>query len=65
MRAVVGEDMACSVTLTSGTVTGMDRVTRQVQLRESSVFRKEGGDWKMITHHADAIRAWGEVVEGA
>jgi ketosteroid isomerase-like protein len=65
VRAVVGEDMACSVAMTSGTVTGMDGVTRQVQLRESSVFRKEDDDWKMIAHHADAIQAWGEVVEGA
>jgi ketosteroid isomerase-like protein len=65
IRAVVGEDMACSMTLTSGTVTGVDGVTRQVQLRESSVFRKEDDDWKMIAHHADAIPAWGEVVEGA
>jgi ketosteroid isomerase-like protein len=65
VRAVVGKDMAASVALTRGTVTGMDGVTRQVQLRESSVFRREEDDWKMISHHADAIQAWGEVVEGA
>jgi ketosteroid isomerase-like protein len=63
VRAVAGGGMACSLALTSGTVTGTDGGTREVHLRESSVFRKEDDDWKMIAHHADAIRAWGEVVE--
>jgi ketosteroid isomerase-like protein len=63
VQAVAGEDMAASQALTSGTITGTDGETRQVQLRESSAFRKEDGNWKMIAHHADAIPTWGEVVE--
>ena len=65
VRAVVGEGMAYSQALTRGTVTGTDGETRQVQLRESSVFRREDGRWKMIAHHADTIPAWGRVVESA
>ena len=63
VRAIAGDDMAISQALTTGTIIGTDGETRQVQLRESSAFRKEDGLWKMIAHHADAVPIWGKVVE--
>jgi len=39
-----------------------DAQTRDTSARESSVFRKEDGVWKMIAHHADKLAPWAEVV---
>jgi ketosteroid isomerase-like protein len=39
-----------------------DGSTRELRVRQSSVFRKESGAWKMISHHADNIPLWTEVV---
>lgn len=63
MRVIVGEDIAVSQAYTRATVTGPDDVVSQERIRESSAFRKEDGEWKMIGHHADALSAWEDVVK--
>lgn len=51
IQITVGQDMAMAQSHTEhrGAKFG------NVHLRESSVFRKEDGVWKMISHHADAL----------
>lgn len=34
------------------------------EVRETSVFRREHGEWKMVAHHADALAGW-TMVAGA
>lgn len=64
VRVIAGTDLAYSQTVTDGTVTAPDGEVHRVHLRESSVFRREDGAWKMAAHHADAIPDWTRVVEG-
>lgn len=35
---------------------------RSLQVRESSVCRREVDRWWIVTHHADALRVWDETV---
>lgn len=51
VHIAVGRDMAMSQSHTEHTGGKVGKVF----LRESSVFRKENGEWKMIAHHADAL----------
>jgi ketosteroid isomerase-like protein len=62
MHIVVGRDWALCYVNTKGTVKMQDGGTRDTSARESSVFRKENGVWKMIAHHADKLVPWAEVV---
>jgi ketosteroid isomerase-like protein len=64
IRAVVGQDLAISQALTNAMVQGADGEIHRNQVRETSAFRKERGEWKMISHHADAIQSWEAVVDG-
>jgi ketosteroid isomerase-like protein len=62
MHIVVGRDWALCYVNTNGTVKMQDGSIRDTSARESSVFRKENGAWKMIAHHADKLVPWAEVV---
>jgi len=62
MHIVVGRDWALCYVNTKGTVKMQDGKTRDTSARESSVFRKENGVWKMIAHHADKLLPWAEIV---
>ena len=62
MHIIVGRDWATCYVNTKGTVKMQDAQTRDTSARESSVFRKEDGVWKMIAHHADKLAPWAEVV---
>ena len=59
---VIG-DMAAAQHYTQGQVAGADGKMTDAKMRESSVFRKEDGQWKMISHHADDFRLWEQVVD--
>jgi len=62
IHVVVSGDMAAAQHYTAGSVVGPDGATKESKLRETSVFRKEDGQWKIISHHADDFRLWEEVV---
>jgi len=58
VHIVESGDLAAVQHLTRGEVRQPDGQINQTNVRESSVFRKEKGTWKMIAHHADAIPYW-------
>lgn len=62
VHVIVGGDMAAAQHRTKGTVKGPDGQMVDVALRETSVFRKEGGQWKIVSHHADDMSLWEGVV---
>jgi ketosteroid isomerase-like protein len=55
--------MATATHLTEGTVKTADGKTIDQRVRETSVFRKEDGGWKMIGHQADNYPVWIDVVD--
>ena len=60
VHVVVSGDLAAAQHLTRGQVRQPDGQMNETNVRESSVFRKENGAWKMIAHHADGIPYWDE-----
>jgi len=58
IHVAVSGDMATATHYTKGTVGQPNGEMAQTFLRETSVFRKEDGQWRMIGHHADVIPAW-------
>jgi ketosteroid isomerase-like protein len=48
-------NMGMSCAFSNGTQHYPDGSVEEAILRESSVFRKEEGCWKMISHHADTL----------
>jgi uncharacterized protein (TIGR02246 family) len=58
IRVVVHGNMATAVHFTQGTLRQPGGQTARVRVRETSVFRKENGRWRMIGHHADSIPYW-------
>jgi len=62
VHVVAGADLGISLAETIGAVTAADGSEQQVRLRESSAFRREGGEWRMISHHADDLSAWEGIV---
>jgi uncharacterized protein (TIGR02246 family) len=58
LRIVVAGDMAYAAHVTKGNVRMPDGKTIAIAARETSVFRKEDGRWRMIGHHADGIKDW-------
>lgn len=55
MRTVVGRDLAIVTCYEVGENTNAAGKVEQVKLRATSIFRKEGGLWKMIGHHTDKL----------
>ena len=58
IHIVVNGNMACAQHYTVGSVRKSDGSMTKVVVRESSVFRKEDDQWKMIAHHADGLPFW-------
>ena len=62
IHIVVEGSMATATHLTEGTLTTAEGKVMKQQVRETSVFRKEGGAWKMIGHQADNYPLWSKIV---
>ena len=58
IHVVVSGDMATATHYTIGNVRTSDSQEAETSVRETSVFRKEDGAWRMIGHHADTIPNW-------
>ena len=63
VHVVVGADWATATHFTHGKVVAADGNEAEVKVRESSVFRKENGVWKIIGHQADNNPVWVKVVD--
>lgn len=57
-HAIVHGDMAVTQTVTQGVVNDPSGTPVKQQVRETSVYRREGGEWKVIAHHVDALPSW-------
>jgi ketosteroid isomerase-like protein len=55
MRIAVGGDLAVVHNWEKGQNAGADGKVELVSIRATNVFRKEGGVWKMISHHTDLL----------
>ena len=62
VHVVVEGTMATACHFTVGTIKTSDGKTVDQRVRETSVFRKEDGAWKMIGHQADNYPVWIDVV---
>ena len=58
IRVVVKGDMATAAHYTKGAVKQPDGTMAETAVRETSVFREEDGQWRMIGHHADGLPFW-------
>ncbi len=58
VHVVVSGDMATAAHNTIGRVRSPDGEMVSTRVRETSVFRKEDGAWRMIGHHADRLAGW-------
>lgn len=63
IHLVISGKMAAAQHYTRGKVRQPDGEMNDTNVRETSVFRKEDGRWKMISHHADAIPYWEKAFE--
>ncbi len=54
-RIVVGDDLAFSQCYEKGANRDAEGRNVQVSIRATNVFRKENGEWKMISHHTDLL----------
>jgi ketosteroid isomerase-like protein len=64
-NAIVNGDMAVVQTVEKGVVNNREGVGVELVARETSVFRREEGKWKMVAHHADLLPNWIEVAGSA
>jgi len=58
IHIIVGAHMATAAHVTKGSVKQPDGKMVDIAARETSVFRKEDGKWRMIGHHADGLAYW-------
>jgi len=63
IHVIVDGTMATATHFTEGTVKTPDGKTIDQRVRETSVFRKEDGAWKMVGHQADNYPVWIDVVD--
>lgn len=59
LNTVVGTDMALITCVESGD-NEVDGKTENVEIRSSTVFRKEGASWKVIAHQTDLLSYLGK-----
>ena len=52
-------------TVEKGVVNNREGVGVELVARETSVFRREDGKWKMVAHHADLLPNWIEIAGSA
>jgi len=64
-HVIVHGDMAVVQSLEKGLVINADDVGVEQEVRETSVYRREEGGWKMVAHHADVLSNWIEVAGSA
>ena len=55
MIITIGPDIAVTENYEMGENTNAAGKTQKVSIRATNVFRKEGGQWKMIGHHTDQL----------
>jgi ketosteroid isomerase-like protein len=55
MRVTVGRDLAVASNYEIGENAGPEAKPRTVEIRATNLFRKEGGEWKVIGHHTDIL----------
>jgi ketosteroid isomerase-like protein len=55
MRVTVGQDIAIVSNYEKGENTNAKGEIQNVSIRATNLFRKEGGQWKMIGHHTDLL----------
>ncbi|MGL6162558.1 YybH family protein [Microbulbifer sp.] len=60
-HVIIEGDMAVVQSLERGVLTDPEGVGIEQEIRETSVFRREDGEWKMIVHHADVLPGWIQV----
>ena len=62
VHIIVSGDLATVGLVAHATINAPDGKTEELRVRQTHVFRKEDGAWKMIVHHADNIPVWTEIV---
>jgi uncharacterized protein (TIGR02246 family) len=62
IRMIISGDTAAVALVSHATVTVPDGGSKEIRFRHTNVFRKEGGAWKMIVHHADNSPVWTSIV---
>jgi ketosteroid isomerase-like protein len=55
MQVIVGQDLAVVSDYEQGENTNANGKVEQLRLRATNIFRKEGGQWKMVGHHTDPL----------
>jgi ketosteroid isomerase-like protein len=64
-NTIVNGDMAVVQTVEKGVVNNREGAGVEQVARETSVFRREDGKWKMVAHHADLLPNWIEIAGSA
>lgn len=62
IQITLGNGMACTHSFSKGKIKNPQGDMQEIFIRESSVFRKENGKWKMIAHHADSFPLWQKIL---
>jgi ketosteroid isomerase-like protein len=55
VNLIVGQDLAVLNAYEQGENTNAKGKVERVRLRATNIFRKEGGQWKMVGHHTDPL----------
>jgi ketosteroid isomerase-like protein len=55
IELTVGRDLAVVGNYEIGENVGVDGKPQEVRVRATSMFRQDGGKWKMIGHHTDLL----------
>ena len=55
MQVIVGQDLGVVSDYEQGENTNAKGKVEHVKLRATNIFRKEGGQWKMVAHHTDPL----------
>lgn len=55
IHAIAGQDVAVVSDYEQGENTNANGKVQHVKLRATNIFRKEGGQWKVVGHHTDLL----------